>query len=124
MRIKKSITKGVEDARENLRRELIEATIALMKQIGADRGSVVKFSGTVILTQTVIMGDDTEVKSNIKTRTMLADEIAYNDAEREKENTPYYVLRYNGHWCASSPYLDLAELLTVYEAMRQVVREE
>lgn len=124
MRIRKSITKFVEDAKGNLRKELVEATIALMKQTGADRGSDVKFSGTVMLTQTRIMGDDAEVRSNIKTRTMMADEISYNDAEREKGNTPYYILRYNGHWCASSPYLDIAELLTVYEAMRQVVREE
>ena len=124
MRIRKSITKGVEDAKANLRRELTEATIALMKQIGADRGSDVMFGSMVMLTQTRITGDDEEVRSNVKTRTLLADGISYNDEGRERGNTPYYVLRYNGHWCTSSPYLDLAELTLVYEAMRQVVRRE
>lgn len=124
MRIRKSITKGVEDAKANLRRELTEATIALMKQIGADRGSDVMFGSMVMLTQTRITGDNEEVRSNVKTRTLLADGISYNDEGRERGNTPYYVLRYNGHWCASSPYLDLAELTLVYEAMRQVVCRE
>lgn len=118
MKIKKGITKSVQEATANLRQALLVATVDLMKQLGADTCDDVKFNNLLMMTVTKSAGD---TAMTIKSQTMLADTISYNDSDGKQL---YYLLEYNGEPGFSSLFLTIEQMMAVYEAVREVVKSE
>ena len=118
MKIKKSITRSVQQATASLRQALLVATVDLMKQLGADSCEDVKFKNLLMMTVTKSDGD---TALSIRSQTMLADTISYNEANKDQL---FYLLEYNGEPGMSSTFMTIEQMMAVYEALREVVKSE
>lgn len=114
MKIKPSVNNNVNAAIENCRKVIVNETIGLLKQLGAETGQDVLFKKTLILFQT---------KPNGTSETILCDRVTYEDRTASplllvsmgaETYTPY----------SSSHYMSLSNLEAIYNEVRRVVREE
>lgn len=111
MKIKSSIGKNVSVAVSNCREVLVQETINLLKQIGAEEGQDVLLGQMLFLYQ----------RKGNTTETVVCDRIGYSSG---RSGQPFYIVSMNGEMCRSSVMLTVYSLLAIYEAARKVVREE
>lgn len=109
MKIKSSIGKNVNIAVQNCREVLVQETISLLKQIGAEGSQDVLLKKSMFLYQ----------RKDNTTETVVCDRIAYGG----RPGMPFYIVSMNGEMCRSSLFLSLDSLQAVYEAVRKVARE-
>lgn len=113
MKIKSSVNKNVSAAITNCREVIVNETIGLLKQLGAEQGQDVLFKKMLILFQT---------KSDGTSETIVCDRIAYEDHTQ----FPYLLVSMGaGSYEAygSSYFLSLSNLEAIYNEVRRVVRE-
>lgn len=114
MKIKSSIGKNVTEAVRNCREVLVQETVNLLKQIGAEQGDDVLLKRMLILFQT---------KPDGTSETIVCNRIAY--AGREG-STPYYIVSMGKDEevpYRSDMFLSLTNLEAIYNEVRRVVRE-
>lgn len=114
MKIKPSINKRVNKAVSDCRKCLIEATIELLRQIGADHGDDVLFKKMLILYQQ---------KKDGTTETIVCDRIAYCASNLEY---PYLMVSMGAEGDVpyhSSHFMSISNLEIIYNEVRRVVRE-
>ena len=113
MNIKSSIGKKVSEAVTNCHKVLVEETINLLKQIGAEQGDDVLLKRMLILFQS---------KPDGTSETIVCNRISYAG----RKNSPYYIISMGNDEDAKSVsdfYLSLSNLQIIYEEVRRVVRE-
>lgn len=108
MKINSKINKRVNESLAECRRVLTEATIELLKTIGAEEGQDVVFDNPLVLSN----GD----KKNITLT--VADRIAY--AGRGEEQ--YFIILLDSDAAGSSVFLPLSHMQTIYNEVRKIVR--
>lgn len=111
MKIKPSIGKNVSVAVSNCREVVVQETINLLKQIGAERGDEVTLGQILFLFQ----------RKGNTTETVVCDRIVYGEG---RDGQRFYIVSMDGEMCRSDLFLSIDSLLAVYEAVRKVVREE
>ena len=112
MKIKSSIGKNVSVAVSNCREVVVQETINLLKQLGAEEGQDVLLKDILFLYQ----------RKGNTTETVVCDRIAYGS---RRGGQPFYIVSMDDNkMCQSSIFLSIDSLLTIYEAVRKVVREE
>jgi hypothetical protein len=109
MKINPKHNKAVAEAGHQMRKVLTEQTIELLKLIGAKIGSDVLFDKLLIMY---------ERKKNGLTETILADRISYGGGRE----TEFYLIEHNGKF-ASSYYMSISNMETVYEEVYKIVRK-
>ena len=109
MKINPKINKQVNDSVAECRKVIVEATISLLKSIGAESGQDVMFPKTLFLFQH---------KENT-TETIVADRIAWCDGRGDKS---FYMLEMDGKMNTSDMMLSLSSLMIVYKEVKEVVR--
>ena len=109
MKINPKHNKAGANAAHEMRKTLVEQTIALLKLIGAETGQDVLFNNLLIMH---------ERQKNGLTKTILADRICYCD----NVSTPYYLVEHNGK-LEGSYFMSLSNMATVYEEVYKVVRK-
>lgn len=109
MKINSKINKRVNESVAECRRVITEATIELLKSIGAENGQDAYLGKTLFLFQN--KGNTTE--------TIICDMIAYED----RCSNPYLIVRH-GDTYHSSLFLSIDNLLVIYDSVRAVVRSE
>ena len=109
MKINAKINKKVNDSVADCRRVIVDATIDLLKSIGAESGENVSFSKTLFLYQH---------KDN-STETILADRIAWCDGRGDQS---FYMIEMDGKMYTSDIMLSLSSLMIVYKEVKKVVR--
>ena len=112
MKIKPSIGKNVSVAVSNCREVLVQETINLLKQIGAEDGQDVLLGQMLFLYQ----------RKGNTTETVVCDRIAYGSDTCASRF--YFVSMDDNKMCQSSIFLSIDSLMAIYEAVRKVVREE
>lgn len=108
MKIHSTIGIKVLRAEEDYRKALVNATIELIKMIGAESGQDVAFNSNIYLF---------ENKKN-SSSVHVADMIGYCD----NKNNPYYIVYLNGEAVTSSTFLSTDNMKIIYNAVREVVR--
>ena len=111
MRIKPFINKNVTVALINCRSVLVQETVNLLKQLGAENGQDVLLKEMVFLYQR--RGNTTE--------TVVCDRVAYDD---RGGGDCYYLVSMDGGKCYSSVQLNIDSMLTIFDAVCKVVRAE
>lgn len=106
MRIDSKITNKVNESVAECRKCLTDATIALLKTLGAESGQDVLFGKMLILHH--FKGGNSE--------TMLADRIAYMEGA-------YIITTLAGNHPASSYFISIDNLQTIYNEVRNIVRK-
>ena len=109
MKINSKINKRVNESVAECRRVITEATIELLKSIGAEDGQETSFENTLILFQS--KGNTTE--------TIVCNMITYN----EICSNPYLIVR-QGDSYHSSYFLSIGSLFAIYDSVRAVVRSK
>ena len=110
MKINKKTNERVNNAVAECRKALVESTIDLMKQIGAESGQDVLFTKTLFLFQH--KGNTTE--------TIVADRIAWCDGRGERS---FYLLEMDGEMHRSDMMLSLSSLMAIYKEVSKIVKE-
>ena len=110
MKINSKINKRVNESVAECRKVIVEATINLLKSIGAESGQDVTFSKTLFLFQH---------KENT-TETIIADRIAWCDGRGDKS---FYMLEMNGNMHTSDMMLSLSSLMIIYKEVKKIVKE-
>ena len=108
MKINSKINKRVNESVADCRRVLTEATIELLKQIGAESGQDVMFGKVLIMHH--FKGGNSE--------TALADRIAYMEGHGDN----YIITTLGNDHPASSFFMSLDNLQTIYNEVRNIVR--
>ena len=96
----------------NCREVLVQETINLLKQIGAEDGQDVLLGQMLFLYQ----------RKGNTTETVVCDRIAYGSDKCASRF--YFVSMDDNKMCQSSIFLSIDSLMAIYEAVRKVVREE
>lgn len=109
MKINPKINKRVNESVAECRKVLVNATIELLKSIGAERGGDVSLGEMLFMFQS--KGNTTE--------TIICDMIAYED----RCSNPYLIVS-QGDSCHSSCFLSIDSLLVIFDAVKAVVRSE
>lgn len=111
MKINRSIQKRVDKSVLECRNVIVEATIELMKNLGAESGQDVVFPKTLFLFQ----------HKGSTTETIVADRIAWCDGRGDKD---FYMLENDGKMHRSDLMLSLSSLIVVYKEVKKVVMAE
>ena len=111
MKINSKINKRVNESVAECRKVITEATIELLKKIGAEVGQDVVFRHTLILHNF----------KNETSETILADSIAYMDSQKGSQ---FYVTQFNDEYWGSSCFLSIDNMLRIYNEVRSLVRSE
>lgn len=109
MKINAKINKRVNESVADCRKVLVDATIELLKKI-AEPGQDVVFGKILIMHH--FKGGNSE--------TWLADRIAYMDGRGDE---PFFITNFGDDYPASSFFISLDHLQTIYEEVRRIVRE-
>lgn len=115
MKIKKSLTNKVKTSLQDCRKQLIWAIIELCKQIDKNESGTIAFTQPFVLS-TVKMCDN-YLKFNVLN--MVATNILY-----EPNGNQYFILEYDGTSVASSVWLSIGDLETVYNQIKKTVCNE
>ena len=110
MKINPKHNKIVRDAACELRKVLVEQTIALMKMIGTEEGQTFLFEKTLILYQR---------GKNKLMETIIADRISYNDSG----SAPYFLTEFcdENYFCSFN--MSISNLQIIYNEVYKVVRK-
>ena len=111
MKINSKINKRVNESVAECRKVITEATIELLKKIGAEVGQDVVFRHTLILHNF----------KNETSETILADRIAYMDSQNGSQ---FYVTQFDDEYWGSSCFLSIDNMLRIYDEVRSLVRSE
>lgn len=110
MNVNRKITKKVDESVLECRKNIVNATIELLKSIGAESGEDVLFRKTLFIFQH---------KENT-TETIVCDRIMFG---HDKAATQYYFVSMDGDkWCRGSYQLSLDSLNIIYKEVLKVVR--
>lgn len=112
MKIKSSVGKNVNAAVANCRKVLVEETINLLKSIGAENGDDVYFKRLLLL----------HGHKGNTTDTMVCKRIVYNEGKDNRYS--FFIVSMENGVYTSSIYMSIDNLMAVYNAVREVVREE
>ena len=96
----------------NCREVVVQETVNLLKQIGAEEGQDVLLGQMLFLYQ----------RKGNTTETVVCDRIVYGSDKCASRF--YFVSTDDNKMCQSSIFLSIDSLLAIYEAVRKVVREE
>lgn len=111
MKISKELTQKVNDGIAALRKDILSATIALLKKMGHESGE------DVMLPKIIIMHD---TASNGLTQTILADRIGFCESDSK---SPFYVLMMGeDNFTASDLNLSISNMQVVYEIVLKMAR--
>ena len=110
MKINPKHNKAVANAAHEMRKALVEQTVALLKLIGAKNGEAVLFGNLLIMYSR---------KKNGLTETILADRICYCEVH---DTNVFYMIEHDGKF-TSSHFMSLSNMETVYEEVYKVVRK-
>ena len=110
MKINPKINKRVNDSVEECHKVITEATVELLKSIGAECGEDVSLRNTLFLFQN---------KDNNTTKTIVFNMVAYED----RGSKPYLIVRHGDSYHASY-FMSINNLLTIFYAVKAVVRSE
>ena len=110
MKINAKINKKVNESVAECRKVIVDATIELLKSIGAESGQDVVFSKTLFLYQ--------HKENTIET--ILADRIAWCDGRGDQS---FYMIEMDGKMYTSNGMLSLSSLMVVYKEVKNVVRK-
>ena len=110
MKINPKINERVNNSVAECRKVLVDATIELLKSIGAETGQDVLFTKTLFLFQH--KGNTTE--------TVVCDRISFGP----KEEIPFLIVSMGeAGMVKSSIFMPISTLQAIYEEVREVVRE-
>ena len=109
MKINQKINKRVKESMEECRKQIVSATIELLKAIGAEPNKPVALYQTLILYQ--------QVGKN--TQTVLANQIVYDE-----KNEPFFIVSMGDDYFFSSPFISLSNLYVIYKEVRGLVSAE
>lgn len=111
MKINSKINKRVNESVAECRRVITEATIELLKKLGAEAVQDVVFRHTLILHNF----------ENETSETILADRIAYMDSGNGSQ---FYYTQFNDEYWGSSCFLSIDNMLRIYDEVKCLVRSE
>lgn len=114
MKINPKHNKIVGDAAYELRRVLVEQTIALMKMIGTEQGQTFTFGKTLILYQR---------KKNGLLETIIADRVSYIDSGIDSGIAPYLFTELCDGNDFLSFFMSISNLQIIYDEVYKAVRK-
>ena len=113
MKIKKEITQKVDDGIVALRKDILSATITLMKMMGFEQGEDMTLPKILIL-------HDTDSKGLSKT--ILANRIGFCESDNK---SPFYVLMMGeDNFTAADLNLSISNMLVVYDTILKMARKK
>ena len=111
MKISKELTQKVNDGVAALRKDILSATIALLKKMGHEPGE------DVMLPKILIMHHE---NANGLTQTILADRIGFCESDTK---SPYYVLMMGeDNFTAADLNLSISNMQSVYDIVLKMAR--
>ena len=124
MKINKTITDNVTNKVEELKNTLVDATIELLSTAyGEDE----KFTDIKLLKPICIVENaSTDDSGRVRIDTFVVDTISFKTAQSVEGKTydGYYLLSMGDRCLASSTFMNIANYITVFEAVKALVRRK
>ena len=108
MKINPKINKQVNNAVSECKKVIVVSIVELMKSIGVESGQDLSLENTLILFE----------NNKGVTKTILCDKIAYQDINR----CDPFLIGSKGETAFSSSFCSVDNLLSIYDAVRKIVR--
>ena len=122
MKINKTITDNVTNKVEELKNTLVDATIELLSTAYGEENTDIKLLKPICIVENASTDDSGRVRID----TFVVDTISFKTAQSVEGKTydGYYLLSMGDRCLASSTFMNIANYITVFEAVKALVRRK
>lgn len=122
MKINKTITDNVTEKVKELKNTLVDTTIELLSTAYGEENTDIKLLKPICIVENASTDDSGRVRID----TFVVDTISFKTAQSVEGKTydGYYLLSMGDRCLASSTFMNIANYITVFEAVKKLVRHK